>query len=100
MVNVTTLTLASAPQFRLFIFTIFNYSSIEKQSSWTIIGLRNRVVKDIRKMIGKIIWDAREDAEYELNCNTLCQCPFCVAEESHSSEQSSGEEDDENFYSG
>jgi hypothetical protein len=33
-------------------------------NSWTIVGLRNRVVKDIRKMIGKMIWDAREEAKY------------------------------------
>jgi hypothetical protein len=32
--------------------------------SWTIIGLRNKVAKDMRKMIGKMIWDAREDAAY------------------------------------
>jgi TPR repeat protein len=32
--------------------------------NWTIIGLRNRVVKDIRKMIGKMIWDAREEFGY------------------------------------
>jgi hypothetical protein len=32
--------------------------------SWIIVGLRNKVVKDIRKMIGKMIWDAREEAEY------------------------------------
>jgi hypothetical protein len=32
--------------------------------SWTIIGLRNGVVKDIRKMIGKMIWGAREEAAY------------------------------------
>jgi hypothetical protein len=32
--------------------------------SWTIVGLRNGVVKDIRKMIGKMIWDAREEAAY------------------------------------
>jgi hypothetical protein len=32
--------------------------------SWTIIGLRNQVVKDIRKMVGKMIWDAREKAAY------------------------------------
>jgi hypothetical protein len=32
--------------------------------SWTIIGLRNGVVKDIRKMIGKMIWDAREEAAF------------------------------------
>jgi hypothetical protein len=33
-------------------------------NTWIIIGLRNRVVKDIRKMIGKMIWDAREEAAY------------------------------------
>jgi hypothetical protein len=33
-------------------------------NSWTIVGLRNGVVKDIRKMIGKMIWDAREEAAY------------------------------------
>jgi hypothetical protein len=32
--------------------------------SWTIIARRNRVVKDIRKMIGKLIWGGREEAEY------------------------------------
>jgi hypothetical protein len=30
--------------------------------SWTVIGLKNNVVKDIRKMMGKMIWDAREEA--------------------------------------
>jgi hypothetical protein len=33
--------------------------------SWTVVGLRNKVVKDIRKLIGKMIWDAREEATYE-----------------------------------
>jgi hypothetical protein len=32
--------------------------------SWVIVGLRNRVVKDIRKMIGKMIWVVREQAAY------------------------------------
>jgi hypothetical protein len=32
--------------------------------SWTIVGLRNRFVKEIRKMIGKMIWDAREEGAY------------------------------------
>jgi hypothetical protein len=32
--------------------------------SWTIVGLRNKVVKDIRTMIGKMIWDTRDDAVY------------------------------------
>jgi hypothetical protein len=31
---------------------------------WTIIGLRNEVVKDMRKMVGKMIWDAREEAAF------------------------------------
>jgi hypothetical protein len=31
---------------------------------WTIIGLRNNVVKDIRNMIGKKIWDARDEAAF------------------------------------
>jgi hypothetical protein len=33
--------------------------------SWSIVGLRNKVVKDIRKMIGKMVWDAREEAAYD-----------------------------------
>jgi hypothetical protein len=32
--------------------------------SWKIVGLRNRVVKDIRKMIRKMVWDTREEAAY------------------------------------
>jgi hypothetical protein len=32
--------------------------------SWTIVGLRNNVVKDVRKMIWRMIWDAREEAAY------------------------------------
>jgi hypothetical protein len=32
--------------------------------TWTMVGLRFKIVKDIRKMIGKIIWDARNEAEY------------------------------------
>ncbi len=31
---------------------------------WTIIGKRLGVVKDIRKMIGLMIWDSRDDAKY------------------------------------
>jgi hypothetical protein len=60
-------------------FYEFQLQSYRKAvDSWTIVGLRNKVVKDIRKMIGKMIWDAREEAEHKLNCNTICQCPFCV----------------------
>jgi hypothetical protein len=32
--------------------------------AWTVVGLRFRVVKDIRKMIAMMIWDAREEAAY------------------------------------
>jgi hypothetical protein len=46
-------------------FYNFQLQSYQKAvDSWTIIGLRNNVVKDVRKMIGKIIWDAREEAAY------------------------------------
>jgi hypothetical protein len=46
-------------------FYEFQLQSYQKAvDSWTIIGLRNKVVKDIRKMIGKMIWDAREEAAY------------------------------------
>jgi TPR repeat protein len=46
-------------------FFRFQLQSYRKAvDSWTVVGLRNIVVKDIRKMIGKMIWDAREEAEY------------------------------------
>jgi hypothetical protein len=46
-------------------FYEFQLQSYRKAvDSWTIVGLRNKVVKDIRKMIGKMIWDAREEAAY------------------------------------
>jgi hypothetical protein len=31
---------------------------------WTLVGLRAGVVKDIRILIGKMIWDAKEEAKY------------------------------------
>jgi TPR repeat protein len=46
-------------------FYEFQLQSCQKAvDSWTIVGLRNGVVRDIRKMIGKMIWDAREEASY------------------------------------
>jgi hypothetical protein len=46
-------------------FYEYNLQSYRKAvDSWSIIGLRNKVVKDMRKMIGKMIWDAREEAAY------------------------------------
>lgn len=35
--------------------------------NWTLVGIRLRVVKDIRKVIGKLIWDARGEAKYHLS---------------------------------
>jgi len=32
--------------------------------AWTLVGIRFRVVKDVRILIGKLIWNAREEAEY------------------------------------
>jgi hypothetical protein len=53
-------------------------------------------VKDMRKMIGKMIWDARVDAEFELNSDMVCQCPFYdLTERSDSCEQSRDEEEDD-----
>jgi hypothetical protein len=46
-------------------FYEFQLQSYRKAvDKWTIVGLRSRVMKDIRKMIGKMIWDAREEAAY------------------------------------
>jgi hypothetical protein len=46
-------------------FYEFQLQSYRKAvDSWTVVGLRKRVVKDIRKMIGKMIWDAREEAAF------------------------------------
>jgi hypothetical protein len=48
----------------------FHFYELQLQSyrkavdSWTFVGLRNKVVKDIRKMIGRMIWDARVEAAY------------------------------------
>ena len=33
---------------------------------WTKIGIRWNIVKDVRKLIAKLIWDAREDALYKI----------------------------------
>jgi TPR repeat protein len=33
--------------------------------AWTLVGLRFKVVKDVRKLIAKLIWDSREEALYK-----------------------------------
>jgi|JI10StandDraft_1071094.scaffolds.fasta_scaffold633178_2 hypothetical protein len=37
--------------------------------AWTLVGLRFGVVKDIRKLIGKLIWDSREEALHKETVN-------------------------------
>jgi TPR repeat protein len=33
--------------------------------AWTLVGIKLKVVKDVRKLIAKMIWDSREDALYK-----------------------------------
>jgi hypothetical protein len=47
---------------RFYEFQLQSYRKVV--DSWTIVGQRNNVVRDIRKMIGKMVWDAREEAAY------------------------------------
>jgi hypothetical protein len=46
-------------------FYNFQLKSYRKAvDSWTLVGIRNKVVKDIRLMIAKMIWETREEARY------------------------------------
>ena len=33
--------------------------------AWTLVGIKLKVVKDVRKLIAKLIWDSREEALYD-----------------------------------
>ena len=35
--------------------------------AWTQVGIRWKVVKDVRKLIAKLIWDSREEASYDVS---------------------------------
>jgi TPR repeat protein len=35
--------------------------------AWTQVGIRWKVVKDVRKLIAKLIWDSREEALYDVS---------------------------------
>jgi hypothetical protein len=39
-------------------------SSRKAVDAWKIVAVRNAIVKDVRKMIGKIAWDSRSEAKY------------------------------------
>jgi hypothetical protein len=43
--------------------------------TWTLVGIHYQIVKDVRKMIAKMIWDTRKEAKYEVNRNE--DHPFC-----------------------
>ena len=35
--------------------------------AWTLVGIKLNVVKDVRKLIAKLIWDSREKALYDMS---------------------------------
>ena len=35
--------------------------------AWTLVGIKLNVVKDVRKLIAKLIWNAREEALYDVS---------------------------------
>ena len=35
--------------------------------AWTQVGIKLKVVKDVRKLIAKLIWDSREEALYDVS---------------------------------
>ena len=64
--------------------------------AWTLVGIKLKVVKDVRKLIAKLIWDSREEAlndvsrrreheeqeEQEEQEPTICSCVACPKESS------------------
>lgn len=41
------------------------YACRKAVDCWTLVGIRFKVVKDVRKLIAKLIWDSREEALYK-----------------------------------
>jgi hypothetical protein len=39
--------------------------------AWTQVGIRWKVVKDVRKLIAKLIWDSREEALFDVSARRL-----------------------------
>ena len=35
--------------------------------AWTQVGVKLKVVKDVRKLIAKLIWDSREEALFDVS---------------------------------
>jgi hypothetical protein len=53
--------------------------------AWTQVGIKWKVVKDVRKLIAKLIWDSREEALYDVS----------NGEEEQEEEQEEQEEEEE-----
>ncbi len=56
--------------------------------AWTQVGIRFNVVKDIRILIGKWIWDARAEAIYKVEVEKFFPVPWSDSDEWSSSEYS------------
>ncbi len=53
------------PSYRAIDFFIAqSFAARQAVDTWTRVGIRLKIVKDIRIIIGKMIWEARSDAEY------------------------------------
>jgi hypothetical protein len=39
--------------------------------AWTQVGIKLKVVKDLRKLIARLIWDSREEALYDVSARRL-----------------------------
>jgi hypothetical protein len=35
--------------------------------AWTLVGIKLKVVKDVRKLIAKLIWDSKEEASFDVS---------------------------------
>jgi hypothetical protein len=35
--------------------------------AWTLVGIKLKVVKDVRKLIARLIWDSGEEALYDVS---------------------------------
>jgi TPR repeat protein len=51
--------------------------------AWTLVGIKLKIVKDLRKLVAKLVWNSREEASYD------------VSEEHEQEEQEENEEQEE-----
>jgi hypothetical protein len=50
-------------------------------SAWLVVGRRNRVVKDIRRLVGKLIWDTWFQTVRYSSDGTMCVCMMVMVME-------------------